>query len=143
MPCQLDHHHLNASDSLIIEVMNESMGMKNRSKTVKLNGYFHIRWRLLVPDMNKAILSSFLAQLSRCAYAITFRKPYIASLEIWMIGLFTVGPFDYNIIQMDDYPADSCAISPMAFLLLMHALIHLPDTVSVVPWTLKDQSVRV
>ena len=34
-----------------------------------------------------------------------------------MIGLWTVGPFEYNLIQMDDYPADSCAISPAAFLL--------------------------
>ena len=38
-------------------------------------------------------------------------------LEIWTIGLWTVGPFDYNLIQMDDYSADSCAISQMAFLL--------------------------
>ena len=34
-----------------------------------------------------------------------------------MIGLWTVGPFDYNLIKIDDYPADSCAISPAAFLL--------------------------
>ena len=50
----------------------------------------------------------FLSQLSRCAYAITFRKPYIASLEIWTldwtvgwleiwtIGLWIVRPFDDN-----------------------------------------------
>ena len=70
-----------------------------------------------------------LAQLSRCAYTIIFCKPYIASLkiwkiglwtverlEIWTIGLWTVGPFDYILIQMDDYPADSCAISHTAFL---------------------------
>ena len=63
---------------------------------------------------------SFLAQLSRCAYTITFRKRYIASLEIctigpwtvgwleiWTTALWTVGPFDYILIQMDDYPADS------------------------------------
>ena len=31
-------------------------------------------------------ITSFLAQLSRCAHTITFRKPYIASLEIGMIG---------------------------------------------------------
>ena len=69
-------------------------------------------------------------------YTITFRKPYIASMEIWIIGLWTVGlldcgtvgtleiwtiglrtvgPFDYNLIQMDDYLADSCVISPTAF----------------------------
>ena len=60
----------------------------------------------------------FLAQLSRCACTITFHKPYIASLEIWMIGLWTIGPFDYNLIQMNDYRADSCAISPTAFLLI-------------------------
>ena len=30
-----------------------------------------------------------------------------------------------NIIQMDDYPADSCAISPTAFLLLK-TMIQLP-----------------
>ena len=33
----------------------------------------------------------FLAQLPCCAYTITFRKPFIASLEIWMIGLWMVG----------------------------------------------------
>ena len=36
----------------------------------------------------------------------------------WISGQlddWTVGPFDYNLIQMDDYPADSCAISPTAF----------------------------
>ena len=50
-------------------------------------------------------------------------------MEIWTIGLWTaglldscklwtVGPFDcYNVkYQMDDYPTDSCAISPTAFL---------------------------
>ena len=63
-------------------------------------------------------LNTILAQLSRCAYMITFCKPYTASLEIWTIGLWTVGPFDYNLFQMDDYPADSCAISPTAFLLV-------------------------
>ena len=36
-----------------------------------------------------------------------------------MIGFWTVGPFDYNLTQMDNYPAVSCAISPMAFLLNM------------------------
>ena len=25
--------------------------------------------------------------------------------EIWMIGLWTVGPFDCNLIQMDDFSA--------------------------------------
>ena len=39
-------------------------------------------------------------------------------LEIWTIGLWTVRPFDYNLIQMDDYPADSCVKSPSVFLLL-------------------------
>ena len=62
---------------------------------------------------------TFLIQLSRCDYTITLRKPYIASLEIWTIGLWTVGSFDCNLIQMDDYPADSCAISPTAFLLIL------------------------
>ena len=75
--------------------------------------------------------SGFLAQLSHCAYTITFRKPYIASqkiwtiglgtvrwLKIWTIGLRTVGPFDYDLIQIDDYPTDSCTISSSAFLLL-------------------------
>ena len=32
-----------------------------------------------------------------------------------MIGLWTVGPFDYKLTQIDDYPADNCA---MAFLLV-------------------------
>ena len=62
---------------------------------------------------------------------ITFRKPYIGSLEIWTIGLWTnglldscklwhVGPFNYYNVkyQIDSYSADSCAISPSAFLLL-------------------------
>ena len=59
----------------------------------------------------------FLTQLSRCACMITFRKPFIASLKICMIGLGTAGPFDYNLIHMDDYPTDSCAISSTTFLL--------------------------
>ena len=59
-----------------------------------------------------------------------WRKPKIAGLEIWTIGLWmdglldgcklwTVRPFDYYNVtyQMDDYTADSCAISPWAFLL--------------------------
>ena len=37
-----------------------------------------------------------------------------------MIGLWTDGPFDNNLIQMDDYPANSCAISPTAFLLTVN-----------------------
>ena len=81
--------------------------------------------------MVKTQMVYFLAQLSRCVYAITFRKPFIASLEIWMIGLWmdellescklwTVGLFNYYNVtyQMDDYPADSCATSPTAFLLM-------------------------
>ena len=67
---------------------------------------------------------SFLAQLSRSAYTIISRKPYIASLEIWTIGLWTVGPFDYDLIQMDGYPADSCAVSPSAFLLVISPSDH-------------------
>ena len=39
-------------------------------------------------------------------------------LEIKKTRLWIVGPFDYNLIQMDDYPADCCAISPTAFLLI-------------------------
>ena len=35
-----------------------------------------------------------------------------------MIGLWTIGRFDDNLIQMDDYPTDSCAISPKTFLFL-------------------------
>ena len=68
----------------------------------------------------------FFAQLSHSVLMQSvWRKPYIASLEIWMIGLWmdglldscklwTVGPLDYYNVkyQMDDYPADSCAISP-------------------------------
>ena len=64
----------------------------------------------------KHCISGFLAQLSRCAFTITFHKPYMASLEIWTIGLWAVEPLDYNLIQMDDYPVDSSAISPTAFL---------------------------
>ena len=64
---------------------------------------------------------------------ITFCKPYIASLKIWMIRLWTdglldsyklwtVGPFDYYNVTypMDDYPADSCAIGSMAFLFVTY-----------------------
>ena len=47
------------------------------------------------------------------------KTPCIASLEIRTIGLWTVGPFDYNLIQMDDCPADSCTISPPAFLFIV------------------------
>ena len=43
-------------------------------------------------------------------------------LDFWMvgnltIGLWAVGPFDYNLIQMD-----SCAINPTAYLLGMFPL---------------------
>ena len=34
---------------------------------------------------------NLLAQLSHCAYMITFCKPDIASLKIWTIGLWTAG----------------------------------------------------
>ena len=74
------------------------------------------RTSLYPPPLNQKIIN-FLAELSHCAYTITFRKPYIASMEIWTIGLWTVGPFNYNLIQIDNYPADSCTISPTAFLL--------------------------
>ena len=57
---------------------------------------------------------------------ITFRKPYIASLEIWTIALrqmdcwivVNFGLVDhYNVkYQMDDCLADSCATSSTAFL---------------------------
>ena len=61
------------------------------------------------------VLEPFLALLSHCVYMITLCKPYIASLEIWTIGLLgslksgpldfgLLGLFDYNIIQMDNYP---------------------------------------
>ena len=52
-----------------------------------------------------------------------WRKHYITSLEIWTIGLWTLGPYDYNLFQIDDYPAHSCTISPMAFLLVTEAAI--------------------
>ena len=42
------------------------------------------------------------------------------TLDCWMVGNlddWSVGPFDYNLIQMDDYTTDSCAISLSAFLL--------------------------
>ena len=35
---------------------------------------------------------------------------------------------DHNLIQMDDYPADSCAISPTAFLLLYISVSHTKHT---------------
>ena len=47
----------------------------------------------------------FLTQLSRCGW-----------FDCWMIRLWTVGPFDYNLTQIDDYTTDNCVISPMAFL---------------------------
>ena len=67
-------------------------------------------------------MACILAQLPRCAYTITSHKPYIASLESWMIGLWmvglrTVGSFDCNLILMDDHPAESCGVSHTAFLL--------------------------
>ena len=40
-----------------------------------------------------------LAQLSHRAYTIIFRKPYIASLEIWTIGLWTVGWLDFGVLD--------------------------------------------
>ena len=36
----------------------------------------------------------FLAQLSRYAYTGTFRKHYVASLEIWMVGLLCGWKFE-------------------------------------------------
>ena len=84
----------------------------------KYNLYLYNHFKILGVRPYFMNIHYFLAQLSRCVYTITFRKPYITILEIWMIGLWTVGPFDYNLIQMDDYQADSCAVSPSAFLLL-------------------------
>ena len=37
---------------------------------------------------------------------------------------WTVGPCDYNLIQMDDYPADSCAMYRTAFLLNFNQVIN-------------------
>ena len=42
------------------------------------------------------------AQLSRCVHTITFRKPYIASLEIWTIGLRMDALLDHLTIIMLD-----------------------------------------
>ena len=39
----------------------------------------------------------------------------IGNLDDW-----TFGPFDYKLIHMDDYLADSCTISPTAFLFLIY-----------------------
>ena len=41
------------------------------------------------------------------------------TVDGWNVGNlddWTVGPFDYNLIQMYDYLADSCVISPTTFL---------------------------
>ena len=81
----------------------------------------------------------FLAQLSHSVLKQSvWHKPYIASLEIWTIGLWmdglldscklwTVEPFDYYNIthQMNDYPADSCAISITAFLFTITSRVNL------------------
>ena len=59
-----------------------------------------------------SFIFSTVVSLSCCAFTITFRKPDIASLEIWRLELWTdglldtcklwtVGPFDYNLIQMN------------------------------------------
>ena len=53
-----------------------------------------VNFQLTLIPVNQIQTNTFsilLAQLSRCAYTITFRKPYIASLEIWVIGLWTIG----------------------------------------------------
>ena len=44
--------------------------------------------------------TSFLPQLSRCVHTSTFRKPYIASLEICTFGFWTVGWLDHLTITM-------------------------------------------
>ena len=50
-----------------------------------------------------------------------YRKPYIANLEIWTNCLWTVRPFDYDLIQMDDYSTDSCAVISHTALLLKNS----------------------
>ena len=45
-----------------------------------------------------------------------------------MAGLCAVGPFNYNLIQMDDYRADSCAISRIRL-----SCFHQISLVSLVP----------
>ena len=48
-----------------------------------------------------------LAQPSRCAYTITFRKSYITSLEIWTIGLWIVGLLGCWVVgNLDDWTLD-------------------------------------
>ena len=56
------------------------------------------------------LLLFILPQLSRCAYKITFRKPYIASLEIWTIGLWMVGLLDCLVGNLDDCTLDCLTI---------------------------------
>ena len=56
-------------DSVIISMWKGHTGAWN---------YGH-KWKVVVKLF-------FLAQLSCCAYTITFRKPYIAIMEIWTIG---------------------------------------------------------
>ena len=55
------------------------------------------------PMVFNSLVSPFLAQLSRCANAITFRKPYIASLEIWTIGPWNVGRLEIWTIGLLDH----------------------------------------
>ena len=54
----------------------------------------------------------------------------VGYLEIRTIELWTVGPFDYNLIKMDDHAADSCAISPTTFMFFFISFRSVVDVVS-------------
>ena len=64
--------------------------------------------------MQLSFTGEYFKFVSQC-FSITFRKPCIASLEIWKMGLWTVGPFDCNLIQMDDNTADTVRLSTETF----------------------------
>ena len=94
---------------MTINAMADSSCMKLQFATVVCNGHSSIWPSAEWCAVYIAVYVYYLAQLSCCAYMITFRKPYIASLEIWKIGLWmdglldscklwTVGPLDsYNV----------------------------------------------
>ena len=49
---------------------------------------------------------------------------YLEQLGVGVRVIYTLGTIQVDLIQMDDYPADSCAMSPTAFLLTVQIRLH-------------------
>ena len=66
-------------------------------------------------------MNLFIAQLSHCAFMITFCKHYIASLEAWMIGLWMDGLLD-SCCKL--WTAHSCCHKLYSFLVIVMKKDH-------------------